>query len=93
MHKICVNIPQLSSIMHIFDRNLSKYCTYYARQIRLKRINGDRGLQHGSPDNGDRRPPPSSMMPALAGYCVRGETLCVSVRVIICACMCLCMCV
>ena len=31
-----------------------------ARQIRWRRINGDRGLQHGSPDNGDRRQPPSS---------------------------------
>ena len=32
-----------------------------ARQIRCKQINGDQRLQHGSPDNGDRRPPPSSM--------------------------------
>ena len=33
-----------------------------ALQIRWKRINGDRGLQNGSPDNnGDRRPPPCSM--------------------------------
>ena len=32
-----------------------------ARQIRWKQINGDRGLQHGPSDNGDRRPPPSSM--------------------------------
>ena len=31
-----------------------------ARQIRCKQINGDQRLQHGSPDNGDRRPPPSS---------------------------------
>ena len=31
-----------------------------ARQIRWKKINGDQRLQHGSPCNGDRRPPPSS---------------------------------
>ena len=31
-----------------------------ARQMRWKRINSDRGQQHGPPDNGDRRPPPSS---------------------------------
>ena len=33
---------------------------FRARQTRWKRINGDRGQQHGPPDNGDRRPPPSS---------------------------------
>ena len=31
-----------------------------ARKTRWKRINGDGGQQHGHPDKGDRRPPPSS---------------------------------
>ena len=31
-----------------------------ARRMRWKRIDGDRGQRHGPPDNGDRRPPPSS---------------------------------
>ena len=31
-----------------------------ARQIRWKQINGDQRTQHGTPDNGERRPPSSS---------------------------------
>ena len=78
-----------------------------ARQIRWKQINGDHRLQHGSPGNGDRRPPlPLREANTTWMLCSWGNplyfcpNLCASVCLHplyfcpnLCAWMCLCMCV